>query len=130
MAFSRSRPSMPNDFKSQFLRADRDTEKMTNLLNAELSANRDRGDYDLGKTILDEVVIDVPAFWYAKPEQNLRVLLSWHDGLYKLHDDHLFAVKTIAGELEFSKRTTAADLWEYAERIAAAVSASPSKSLS
>lgn len=130
MAFSRSRPSMPNDFKSQFIRADRDTEKMTNLLNAELRANRDRGNLDSGKMIFDDVVIDVPASWYDTPLQNLRVLLSWHDGLYKLHDDHHFAVKTIAGELDFSKRTTAKDLWEYAERIAAAVSASPSKSLS
>lgn len=121
---------MPTDFKAQFLRADRDTEKMSRLLTAEIRAHRDRGGYDLGKTILDDVVIDVPAFWYDKPEQNLRVLLSWHDGLYKLHDDHLFVVKTIGGELEFSKRTTAKDLFEYAERLAAAVSASPSKSLS
>jgi hypothetical protein len=108
-----------NEWKTQFLRS-RDPDQMMRIVGAASGEDaRARGYKFQSKD--EEIQIEFYASWTDSVPANLLHLLEWEKGLKLLHGDNLFVVKTFVGELQFSKRTSNKDLFEYAERLAKGV---------
>lgn len=108
-----------NEWKTKFLRAQDPDQRMRIVGQAYSEEGKARGHKFERKD--EPITIEFTASWTDSVAYNLLHVLELDKGLKLLHDDHLFMVKTIGGDLVFSKHTTAQDLYGYAEKLATAV---------
>ena len=112
LALVRTRPRvvcMTNSaWKTTFLRA-RDPDQMMRIV-GEASGEESRARGHRLHFREEEITIEFHAGWTDSVPSNLVRLLQWQEAFKLLHSDSLFGVKTIAGDLEFSKHTKPKEL--------------------